>query len=400
VAERAVPPPSPGDIPGPGASAGNGATGVSHASAGSRPPGEPSTSAANAIQGVPVVLLEGVTKDFGEALVTRVLKGIDFRLDRREFTALIGPSGSGKSTLLNLIGLLDRPTTGRIDLDGTDTHQLDEAGLTRLRGRSIGFVFQFHHLLPAFSALENVMLPGIARDGRANEPLRRRAVELLNRVGLSDRLKYKPAELSGGQQQRVAIARALSLKPRLILADEPTGNLDTASSDQVFELLREINREEQTAFLVVTHDTRMAARCDRIVELVDGRITGDRENQAQGRPDLAREVPDPRHLAHEADSHAGGATQTVVMREGSHRAAIHTPLRQRPAPVSRHPTWDSPCPGAPFNTTPFRDLPSILKSSGDSSRTCRRYVVLSSAGWDSSQAWSIQPPPSPRWIVK
>jgi lipoprotein-releasing system ATP-binding protein len=240
----------------------------------------PGSSAERGQNEAPVVLLEKVTKDFGETVVTQVLKGIDLRLDRREFTALIGPSGSGKSTLLNMIGLLDRPTGGRIHLDGADTQELDETGLTRLRGRAIGFVFQFHHLLPAFTALENVMLPGIARDGHAGEPLRQRALELLGRVGLSDRLKYKPSELSGGQQQRVAIARALSLNPRLILADEPTGNLDTASSDQVFELLREINRQEQTAFLVVTHDPRMAQRCDRIVELVDGRITGDRPNRA------------------------------------------------------------------------------------------------------------------------
>jgi lipoprotein-releasing system ATP-binding protein len=237
-------------------------------------PGGPARS------GTPVVLLDQVIKDFGETVVTHVLKGIDFRLDRSEFTALIGPSGSGKSTLLNLIGLLDRPTGGRILLEGIETRSLDEAGLTRLRGGSIGFVFQYHHLLPAFTALENVMLPGIARDGRPGEPLRKRSMELLDRVGLSDRLTYKPSELSGGQQQRVAIARALSLGPILVLADEPTGNLDTEASDHVFELLREINREDQTAFLVVTHDTRMAARCDRIVELVDGRITGDRANRA------------------------------------------------------------------------------------------------------------------------
>jgi lipoprotein-releasing system ATP-binding protein len=258
VAEHAALAPDPGSAPGPGAAPGG------------------------RQNGTPAVLLEKVTKDFGEVVVTHVLKGIDFRLDRREFTALIGPSGSGKSTLLNLIGMLDRPTGGRIDFDGTDTRGLDEAGLTRLRGRSIGFVFQFHHLLPAFTALENVMLPGIARDGRAGALLRQRATELLDRVGLSDRLKYKPSELSGGQQQRVAIARALSLSPLLILADEPTGNLDTQASDQVFELLREINRQEQTAFLVVTHDPRMAARCDRIVELVDGRIVGDRQTPARG----------------------------------------------------------------------------------------------------------------------
>jgi lipoprotein-releasing system ATP-binding protein len=217
-----------------------------------------------------------VTRDFGDAVVTRVLKGIDFRLGGGEFTALTGTSGSGKSTLLNVIGLLDRATNGRVRLDGVDTDDLDETGLTRLRGGSIGFVFQFHHLLPAFTALENVMLPGIAREGRPTPALRKKALELLDRVGMSDRLKHKPNELSGGQKQRVAVARALCLNPRLILADEPTGNLDTESSDHVFELLRQINREERTTFLVVTHDLAMAARCDRVVELVDGRITSER----------------------------------------------------------------------------------------------------------------------------
>ena len=231
----------------------------------------------------PVVLLEGVTRDYGQAVVTRVLKGIDFRLEAGEFTALMGPSGSGKSTLLNLVGLLDRATSGRVRLDGVDTGGLDDTELTRLRGRSIGFVFQFHHLLPAFTALENVMLPGIAQDGRASPGLRKRAEAMLDRVGLSDRLRFKPGQLSGGQQQRVAVARALCLAPRLVLADEPTGNLDTAASDQVFELMRHINHEEHTAFLVVTHDPRIASRCDRVVELVDGRVTGD--HAGGGAPD-------------------------------------------------------------------------------------------------------------------
>ncbi|MBK7048198.1 MAG: ABC transporter ATP-binding protein [bacterium] len=220
----------------------------------------------------PVVLLEGVTRDFGKDVITQVLKGVDLRLEGGGFTALTGPSGSGKSTLLNLIGLLDRATSGRVSLDGVDTSGLDDTELTRLRGRSIGFVFQFHHLLPAFTAVENVMLPGIARDGRTSRQLREQAEQMLERVGLSDRLRFKPGQMSGGQQQRVAIARALCLGPRLILADEPTGNLDTASSDQIFELMRRINREEHTAFLVVTHDLGIAARCDRVVELVDGRI--------------------------------------------------------------------------------------------------------------------------------
>jgi lipoprotein-releasing system ATP-binding protein len=224
----------------------------------------------------PVVLLEQVTRDFGESVITRVLKGIDFRLETGEFTALTGPSGSGKSTLLNLIGLLDRATSGRVCLDGVDTAGLDDTALTRLRGRSIGFVFQFHHLLPAFTAVENVMLPGIARDGRPSEALRKQAEQMLVRMGMADRLRFKPGQLSGGQQQRVAIARALCLGPKLILADEPTGNLDTAASDQVFDLMRQINREEHAAFLVVTHDPSIAARCDRVVELVDGNIVSDR----------------------------------------------------------------------------------------------------------------------------
>ena len=223
-----------------------------------------------------VVELRGVTKSDGETVVTEVLHGIDFVLRGGEFAALIGPSGSGKSTLLNLIGLLDRPTSGAIRIVGRQTSGLDDEGLTRLRGKAIGFVFQFHHLLPAFSALENVMLPAMADRGRPDEAMRRRAALLLERVGLGERLHDRADRLSGGQQQRVAIARALVMSPALVLADEPTGNLDTQAADGVFELLRQIHREEGTAFLVVTHDPRMAARCDRIVELVDGRIVGDR----------------------------------------------------------------------------------------------------------------------------
>jgi lipoprotein-releasing system ATP-binding protein len=222
-----------------------------------------------------VVRLQSVTKNYGERVITEVLRGIDLTLERGEFTALIGPSGSGKSTLLNLIGLLDRPTAGQVLIGTRETSALSEDETTRLRGREIGFVFQFHHLLPAFTALENVFLPAMADRGRAGDDLRDRARLLLGRVGLENRITYKPGELSGGQQQRVAIARALMMKPPLILADEPTGNLDTQSTDQIFGLLREINQAEQTAFLIVTHDSRLAARCDRIVELVDGRILSD-----------------------------------------------------------------------------------------------------------------------------
>jgi lipoprotein-releasing system ATP-binding protein len=224
--------------------------------------------------------LEDVTKDYGDGVITRVLHGISFTLAPGEFTALIGPSGSGKSTLLHLLGLLDRPTSGRILLRGHHTGELGQRALGRLRGRTIGFVFQFHHLLPAFTAVENVMMPMLADRGRPDEEMRRHAVGLLERVGMADRLHNRVTDLSGGQQQRVAVARALSMTPALVLADEPTGNLDTQSGDQVFALLRQFNREQGAAFLIVTHDPRLAARCDRVIELIDGRITSDRAGMA------------------------------------------------------------------------------------------------------------------------
>ncbi len=221
------------------------------------------------------VALTGVIKNFGARVVTRVLRGIDLRIEAGQFTALVGPSGSGKSTLLNLIGLLDRPTAGRVAIGGKATDGMDDAALTRLRAAAIGFVFQFHHLLPAFTALENVMLPGLASGAGPDAALRARARGLLERVGLSDRTGHRPGELSGGQQQRVALARALINAPSLVLADEPTGNLDTQSADGVFALLRGINHEQRTTFLLVTHDRRLADRCDRVIELIDGRVVGE-----------------------------------------------------------------------------------------------------------------------------
>ncbi|MBK8697269.1 MAG: ABC transporter ATP-binding protein [Deltaproteobacteria bacterium] len=223
----------------------------------------------------PVLLLEGVFKSYGNGVVTEVLKGVDLRVERGEFAALIGPSGSGKSTLLNILGLLDRPTRGRLTIAGEDTTHLDDAGLTRLRGRTIGFVFQFHHLLPGLSAAENVMMPMIAATGRTSKEMVPRARRLLERVGLGEKAGARPNALSGGQQQRVAIARALALDPPLVLADEPTGNLDTKTADQIFEVMREFNRELGVAFLIVTHDPRLATRCDRTIDLVDGRIVSD-----------------------------------------------------------------------------------------------------------------------------
>jgi len=219
-----------------------------------------------------VLRLEGVVKEFGDEVLVRVLHGVSLGLARGSFAALVGPSGSGKSTLLQVMGLLDRPTSGRVVLDGLDTSALDDDGLARQRGRTLGFVFQFHHLLPAFTALENVMLPLLADRGRPEPWMAERARALLGAVGLQAHLGRRPAQLSGGEQQRVAIARALVARPALVLADEPTGNLDTRTSDEVFALLRRFNREEGVTFLLVTHDPRLAARCDRIVELVDGRV--------------------------------------------------------------------------------------------------------------------------------
>ncbi|AWI54680.1 ABC transporter ATP-binding protein [Aquabacterium olei] len=221
--------------------------------------------------------LRGLSKTYntGQPNEVQVLHALDLSLARGEFVALIGPSGSGKSTLLNILGLLERPTSGEHRLLGQAVQDLADDELTRLRREALGFVFQFHHLLPAFSALENVTLPALVRDGHVGAAQRARGQALLRAVGLADAMDRRPAQLSGGMQQRVAMARALMLEPALILADEPTGNLDTASSDEVFRLLREVHSQGHTAFLIVTHDPRLAARCDRIIELVDGRIARD-----------------------------------------------------------------------------------------------------------------------------
>jgi lipoprotein-releasing system ATP-binding protein len=225
-----------------------------------------------------VLRLAAVRKSFNIGLPTEVevLHGIDLVLRRGEFCALIGPSGSGKSTLLNLIGLLDRPTSGRLWLAGEETGVLDDAALTALRGRSIGFVFQHHHLITAFTAAENVMMPLLLGRGRPAPGMRVTAERLLGQVGLAPWVDSPVNRLSGGQQQRVAIARALAMDPLLVLADEPTGNLDTKSADAAFALMRAVNQARGTTFLVVTHDPRLARRCDRIVEVVDGQVQSDR----------------------------------------------------------------------------------------------------------------------------
>ena len=224
--------------------------------------------------------LVGVRKSYGAGtpLEVEVLHGIDLTLQRGEFTALIGPSGSGKTTLLNLIGLLDTPTAGQLFIAGQETAALAETEATRLRGRAIGFIFQYHYLLPAFTALENVMMPMLAARGRVDGEMRATATNLLARVGLAGWRDHKTSDISGGQQQRVAIARALAMTPLLVLADEPSGNLDTENADSVFDLMRDVNETSRTTFLIVTHDPRLARRCDRIIELVDGRIVSDAPN--------------------------------------------------------------------------------------------------------------------------
>ena len=222
-----------------------------------------------------IVELQDIHKSYGlgTAVATEVLHGINLTIENGEFAALTGPSGSGKSTLLNIIGLLEAPSSGRLCIDGQDTAGMGDATRTTLRGRSIGFIFQFHHLLPGFSALENVMMPSIIDLGWSTAKAQDTALQLLQQVGLKDAAHKRPSELSGGMQQRVAIARALSLSPRLILADEPTGNLDTHSADEIFELLQTINRERQSACLIVTHDPRLAARCQRQIRIVDGQLS-------------------------------------------------------------------------------------------------------------------------------
>jgi lipoprotein-releasing system ATP-binding protein len=226
----------------------------------------------------PVLKLEQIVKTYnlGQPNETEVLHGISLTINQGEFVALIGPSGSGKSTLLNIIGLLDRPTSGKIFVKGQDTSALSETEVTHVRGHTIGFVFQQHLLLSAFTAAENVMLPMLADAGFPNDAMETRALDLLKQVGLEQVAKNLATNMSGGQQQRVAVARALAMNPDIVLADEPTGNLDTVSANGVFELMRQVNRERGTSFLVVTHSMDMANRCDRIIEVVDGVIVPQR----------------------------------------------------------------------------------------------------------------------------
>lgn len=221
-----------------------------------------------------ILRLEKVCKAYNVGLQTEVevLHDIDLTLVHGEFLALMGPSGSGKSTLLNLVGLLDRPTSGRLLIKGRDTAALGDTEITHLRGHTIGFVFQYHLLISAFTARENIMMPLLVDRGFPSAEIEARANLLLAQVGLEKFGDNLANNMSGGQQQRVAVARALAMNPDLVLADEPTGNLDSKSAHSVFELMRQVNRELGTSFLLVTHNIELARRCDRIIEVVDGRI--------------------------------------------------------------------------------------------------------------------------------
>ncbi len=201
-----------------------------------------------------------------------ILKGVNLTVRRGEFLALVGASGAGKSTFLHIIGTLDRPTQGTVRLEGQDVFQLSEKSLAELRNRRMGFVFQFHHLLPEFSALENTYLPALIQKSPIEEAIAQ-AKALLKEVGLEHRMHHKPGELSGGEQQRVAVARALIRNPDLVLADEPTGNLDTHTGDTLFELLRDLNRQKGTTFVIVTHNERLSNQADRLIFMQDGQIT-------------------------------------------------------------------------------------------------------------------------------
>ncbi len=222
------------------------------------------------------ISLKNIGKTYGTKVKTTVLQDVNLTFARGEYVAIIGQSGSGKSTLLNIISTLDRPTSGEIYAEDKNLTELTENELARFRNQTMGFIFQFHYLLPEFSALDNVLIPYWIGAGRKPPPDKvKLAKNLLERVGMADRMYNKSTDISGGQQQRVAIARALVNRPGIILADEPTGSLDSQTTVEVNKLLREINKDFKTTFIIVTHDRHIAAECDRVVEIVDGRIHKD-----------------------------------------------------------------------------------------------------------------------------
>ncbi|WP_052248195.1 lipoprotein-releasing ABC transporter ATP-binding protein LolD [Shewanella sp. ECSMB14102] len=227
----------------------------------------------NTMQQAALLEAKAVSKSYQEGkLSTKVLEQVDLKVYPGEQLAIVGSSGSGKSTLLHILGTLDKPSAGQVLLEGEDLYKASASRQAQLRNQAMGFIYQFHHLLPEFNALENVTMPGLIA-GRPKAEVRAQAKALLERVGLGHRLEHTPAELSGGERQRVAIARALINSPKVVLADEPTGNLDAHSGEAVYELIRELASQLGTAFVVVTHDHQLAARMDRQLQMVDGRLS-------------------------------------------------------------------------------------------------------------------------------
>ncbi|CCW29270.1 Lipoprotein-releasing system ATP-binding protein LolD [Xenorhabdus nematophila F1] len=218
----------------------------------------------------PLLLCHQLCKKYQEGKIsTEVLKNVTFSMQQKEMMAIVGSSGSGKSTLLHLLGGLDSPTTGGVIFKGQSLNQMSSSNRAKLRNNEIGFIYQFHHLLPDFNALENIAMP-LLIGGKKRQQAQQKALEMLAAVGLEQRAQHRPSELSGGERQRVAIARSLVNEPSLVLADEPTGNLDQYNADSVFQLLQELNQQHGTAFLVVTHDLKLASRLSRQVEMRDG----------------------------------------------------------------------------------------------------------------------------------
>ncbi len=222
-----------------------------------------------------VLRLSAIKKVYGEKVKTQVLHGIDLSFEMGSFNAIIGQSGSGKSTLMNIMGTLDYPTEGHIEVYGVRADQMDKKALAKLRNEKIGFIFQHHYLLPEFTAFENILMPYKIRHGKITEEARKYAAELIELVGLTKVKHNKATDMSGGQMQRVAIARSLINQPSLILADEPTGALDSDTTEQVYDLLRKINKTYKTTFIIITHDKKIAEKADRMIEIKDGNIVLD-----------------------------------------------------------------------------------------------------------------------------
>ena len=225
-----------------------------------------------------IIELKNINKIYGKAMDTQVLFDINVSFKEKSFNSIIGESGSGKSTMLNIMGTLDKPTSGEVYIDGERTDLMSKDELAETRNQKIGFIFQFHYLLPDFTALENVLIPYMIKNVKPPKEIKERALELLELVGLSKVKNNLPNNMSGGQQQRAAIARALMNNPNIILADEPTGNLDSRSTENVYAIMREMNEKFKTTFIIITHDKRIAERTDRVIEISDGRILSDVSN--------------------------------------------------------------------------------------------------------------------------